>query len=167
MNVRILKPRVLGKLKLTNYLRFFTIGLVSLMLLVACNPLAPLSAKLKTQKQAWQAEAIGSYELELQRICFCGPELTEVVKLTVSAGEIGAVVYRDTGEAVAEVNRQYFPDIDGLFGVLEDAIVRGAHSIEVSWDENDAFPKEISIDYVENAADEELGFNVLSFSPKP
>jgi hypothetical protein len=55
---------------------------------------------------------------------------------------------------------ELFPDVDGLFDILEDAFQRGAHSIEATYDPETGVPVEFFIDYIENAIDEELEMRV-------
>ncbi len=141
--------------------------LLLLIMLGSCSRFSGLNTDLSKNKKLWQDAAISSYTLELQRLCFCPEEITNPVRLIVKNNAISSVTYRDSGALVADKYKQLFPDIEGLFAFLEKTIANNADKIDVSWNESYNFPQTISVDFVTNAADDELSFKVLAFTPSP
>ena len=82
------------------------------------------------------------------------------MRVSVSGQDVTERVYVDSGDPVPASFAELFPSVDGLFDILEAAIVGDAHVIEVTYDTVSGVPIDLWIDYVENIADEELGFRV-------
>jgi hypothetical protein len=113
-------------------------------------------AGLTEAVQAWQASGISDYELAMRRTCGeCLPVDALAVVVTVSGGE-KAVSLASNGEPVAAQPRTY-PDVDGLFDLIEDFALAGAH-VEVDYDDELGFPRSISVDPVPDAVDDEFGY---------
>jgi hypothetical protein len=77
-------------------------------------------------------------------------------------GVVVSAVYVEDGSP-AEVG---FPTVDGLFDVLEEAVRRDAHRVDVTWDPETGVPVDLYVDYDENVADEETGYRVTEI-PTP
>jgi hypothetical protein len=84
------------------------------------------------------------------------------VVVTVQGASVTERVYVGSDEPVAPALEDLYPSVDGLFEVLEEAMDRDAHRIEVTYDVGTGIPLDIWVDYAENVADEELGFAVRS-----
>lgn len=140
--------------------------------LSACSPTGPdpddheeLRAELERSRRLWREQGVDDYELVLERLCFCPPELVEPVVVDVRDGRITAVVVAETGVPVDPELAGFFPDVEGLFDVIEDAIDRDAHAVAVTFDPDTGVPLAIDIDYDAQIADEELSFRVLDLIP--
>lgn len=106
----------------------------------------------------WQMLNIDTYRYGVERICFCG--LAGPVRVTVVDGEVESRVFVESGDTVPPGAAESYPSVDGLFDVLLDAVQRDAFRIEVTYDPDTGVPLDVFIDYEENTADEELGFQV-------
>lgn len=116
------------------------------------DPLARLSAAI----QVWQASGISDYELAMRRTCGeCLPEHALAVVVTVSGGT-KTVSRASNGEPVIALPRTY-PDVDGLFDLIEDMVLAGA-DVDVEYDGALGFPRSVSVDPVPDAIDDEFGF---------
>lgn len=124
------------------------------------GPGSTIESEVRFYRAQWEATGPASYVYALRHTCFCSPEAIGPVRVTVDESSVTARVYVDSSEPVDPDFHGSFPDIDGLFDVLEDAIEREAHQIDVTWHESDGYPVSIFVDYIEFAADEERGFTV-------
>jgi hypothetical protein len=57
--------------------------------------------------------------------------------------------------------------IDRIFAELASASVQEAERLEVAYDPTYGFPTEVTIDFVEQVADDELYLSVTGFEPLP
>lgn len=132
-------------------------------LLGACSD--PLDAErdaFRTARARWERAGIVDYVFDYQRWCFCGPDQTRRLRITVEGGEVVSAAYVDTNDPVADP-LDGLPAIDDLFDVIRDAIRRDAYTLSAAYDEELGYPTGVSIDYRENVADEEMGFIVSAF----
>ena len=108
----------------------------------------------------WDRANIDSYEMTVRRLCFCG--FVDPVRVTVSDGAIVSRVNLLTGEPVPENIAELFPDVPGLFAIVDDARAN-ADELDAEYDETYGFPRSIVIDWIENAADDEVAYVVEDF----
>lgn len=114
--------------------------------------------RLEDNRARWAARGFASYDLTVQRLCFCGS--VEPVRVEVRNGQPLSVVFAATGEPVPMAAS--FPTVPGLFDIVEDAIERDAHELDVDYDPALGVPVRIEIDYEENTIDEEVTWVVVS-----
>ena len=111
----------------------------------------------------WVASGISDYDLVLTNQCFCG-YAGMAVRLEVRNGNVVSRTFVASGDPVPPGAASSFRDVDGLFGVLADALGRHAARLDASYSATYGYPTKVYIDYVANAADEEYGFTVDSFT---
>jgi hypothetical protein len=139
--------------------------------------LKAVQAELDGNRKAWAAEGPDDYDLTLQRICFCSDELTQPVVVSVRDGKIVSVRVAATGEPVTPSYAEIYPDVEGLFTIIQDAIDSNAASIHVvyapsrdvsAWRGGLAprgLPVWVEIDYERKAYDEEMSYGVHALRP--
>lgn len=138
----------------------------AILLLVAvagCGTTGPggdLRSQIEANRALWQQLGPASYEYGVQRLCFCGPDAIGPVRVTVEDGTVVARVYTESSDPVPDDFEPLFPDVEGLYDVLLDALDRDAADINVTWDSVTGLPTEFFIDYNVQIADEELGFRI-------
>jgi hypothetical protein len=128
-----------------------------------CGDLGPESAlltELERNRDKWDAARPVSYVFGVERLCFCLEEARGPVRISVSGQNVTERVYIESGDPVRAELEELFPTVDGLFDILEAAIVGDAHTIEVTYDTVSGVPLDFWIDYDPAVADEELGFRV-------
>jgi len=54
-------------------------------------------------------------------------------------------------------------DIEGLFGIIEDAHSRNAASLNATYEQTRGYPIGISIDYIAMAVDDEITYTIRDF----
>jgi hypothetical protein len=123
----------------------------------ACGILDPNSDvenKLNDEYAKWLAKGPATYEYRLTQICFCAPDYTKTFLVRVSNGTVVDTRDATTGAPPpAQYQSRTVPD---LFAVIHDAIGRDADQIDVDYDPELGYPTRIAVDYVKQAADEEI-----------
>lgn len=144
--------------------RRFALG-IAVVALAGCDdgPLEP-PFNLFIAQARWQRANIDSYELTVRVFCEC--LLIDPVRVTVSGGVIVSRVNVVTGQPVPENVAESFPDVPGLFAIVDKASAE-AHDLEVEYDASYGFPTVISIDWNETHVDDEVVYRVENFGPRP
>jgi hypothetical protein len=122
---------------------------------------------LDKHRRRWRSANVASYEYEIRRSCGeCPAESTEPVRVVVRNRAITSMTYVRTGLPVPAHYYGLFPTVEGLFGIVEDAIDRDAAALSVDYDAAYAYPTFISIDYAVNVIDDEIGIQATGLVPR-
>lgn len=134
---------------------------VPLLAFAACDddPVSPFG--LFAAKARWERANIRSYEMTVVRLCGECPN-SDPVRVTISGGVIVSRVSVVTNEPVVPQLAELFPDVPGLFAMVDDAI-DDAYDLHVTYDATYGFPRVISIDWLEDAVDDEVVYRVENF----
>jgi hypothetical protein len=148
------------EIRVLAHLRRSTIVL-GILALAACDdhPVSPLG--LFMAKTRWERANIDSYEMTVRRQCGECP-IFNPVRLTISGGVVVSRIDVVTGEPLIHQLADVFPDVPGLFAMVDEAVAR-AHGLEVTYDPTYGFPTLISIDWVPDHVDDEVTYRVESF----
>jgi hypothetical protein len=119
--------------------------------------------RLDRNAELWASTQPAHYSFFLERLCFCGTEVTARVRIVVLNGAVISRTYAD-GRPVPSQWHELFPPMEGVFQILREALDREAFEFEVQYDPDRGYPRTVAIDYVENAVDEELGLRLTGFS---
>ena len=126
---------------------------------------------LRANQRLWQQHHAADYQFDLTKGCFCGPGLYPA-RIVVRADTVNAVLDPATGAPLTppeseEPALELYPDeyatIDGLFGVIERAIEQKAYQLDVTYDPERGYPRNIRIEYSKHATDDEFFFEVLRY----
>ena len=120
--------------------------------------------RLRRQRSLWMAQSHTDYHYVLRRGCFCTPETVGPVEVEVQGGQVVALTYVETGDAVSNWT-ELWPTIPGLFDLLERALDGEADDVQIEYHPTLHYPVTADIDYIEEAIDDELYLAVLSFTP--
>ena len=141
---------------------------IASLALAACGDGLPVSPRFlltfRAARERWQSRGIASYELTIRRLCYCG--LVDPVRVRVVDAVIVSRTVVPTGEPVPAVYERYFPDVPGLFAIVEQAMV-DADELDAKYDPVYGFPSEINIDWIENAIDDEVTYSAEAFTGTP
>ncbi|NUO94194.1 MAG: hypothetical protein HOQ17_05265 [Gemmatimonadaceae bacterium] len=118
---------------------------------------------LASAKQRWARFAPASYQITVGRSCFCTPETTRPVIVTVRNGQVESRRYEGTGADVPSQFAPAYPSVDGLFGVIDHAVAEHAATVDVLYDGARGFPVSIQIDGSPMIADDELYYGTRDF----
>ena len=137
--------------------------MAALVLVAACGTLDPVDgprAELDQARALWEDFEPSNYTYSVRRLCFCAPDAIGPVRVVVQDGVVSSAAYVATGDTVATTFRDLFPAVEGLFDVLENAYDTEADGVEVTFDDDTGVPTQFFIDFIEMAADDELGYEI-------
>jgi hypothetical protein len=133
------------------------------VLFTACSSaLGPVRNDLATARASWATMITAPYSFTFSRSCFCASEFLRPVHISVADGVVTQAVFVDTGEPVATPLSE-IETIDDLFDEIQAAIDADAFEIIATFDSRLGHPISVSIDYIENAIDDEMTFQVSDF----
>jgi len=143
--------------------------LILVLILSACSTGA--GTELSRNQSKWQDAGISHYRFKLTVGCFCAFRSLMPMTVEVQNGEIISMIDAN-GEAfpltdpMSEFVLKY-ATIDRIFSELDSDSVRNADKLTVTYDSTYGFPSDVSIDFIELAADDELYLSVSAFEALP
>ena len=141
--------------------------------LISCSLFTNENDGYEAALKKWQESKFPDYEFRYGMLCYCirtTPALIVVKSDTIY--QVLNIETRDslmieTGENSVEyagdLFKNHFKTIDELFEVIKDARAKGAHKLEVDYDVSNGFPVLIDIDYIKEAADDEIRYSVSEY----
>jgi hypothetical protein len=132
---------------------------LSCSLLTGCQLLgiSPFEGQIDHER-VWNARSNGDYSYLVDRYCFCIP--SGRFRIDVVDYEIQSVVYAESGEAIDSGEWEYIHTIEQMFELIAEAEARRASKVDVEYSRR-GYPKTIDIDWIEEAADDEIYYQVL------
>lgn len=112
--------------------------------------------------ERWERNGLASYTWRVDRSCYCGA--FGEAEIRVLDGEKVSVIRPGTGEPVPPAEARWFPTVDELFEVVEEAR-RDAHALEVEYDQETGAPLLVDIDWIGDAIDDEIRYTATSPVP--
>ncbi|MDX1579136.1 MAG: DUF6174 domain-containing protein [Gemmatimonadota bacterium] len=149
--------------------RWWSLGLVMIGAAAAAGcggtPFELTQATLEDHRARWLRAGIVDYRYEHVRRCECLAAITQPAVVEVRRGLVTSVVYAGTGEPAGATEQRFFPTVEDLFEVIDDAIRQRAASLVVSYHESLGYPTSISIDYDTQVADDEFSIDATGLAP--
>ena len=136
------------------------------IVLAGCSYVA--NTELSNARARWQSSRISHYSYKLRVGCFCAFTERMPLSIEVKDGKVVSMTYRD-GTPVSAAEQQIFAQyhtIDALFDFTSQTIGK-ADEIKAVYDPTYGFPATVQIDFIKQAADDELGLSVTDFQPLP
>lgn len=161
-------------------LKFFTVTL-AIAILTACSvapqtppTMTPIPAPTATpapitflaaNRDKWEAQNITHYRFELHVSCFCAFRDQMPLTIEVQDGKVVSMV-DSKGQSVTDMAELFetYNTIEKLFAKLDAALNGEADSTTVEYDSAKGYPTTIYIDYLQEAADDEIGFTVSNLT---
>jgi hypothetical protein len=137
-------------------------------LLTGCAALVGRAGSNNDQEK-WQNANISHYRYELTIGCFCVFSQDMPLVIEVKDGQVVSMEYK-SGKEIDAASREIFQryeTIDKIFAEIEKARTEGADTVTVTYDETYGFPKDVTIDFQQQAADEELYLTIANFEVLP
>ena len=119
--------------------------------------------------QKWQGAGISHYRYNLFISCFCVFNENMPLVIEVKDGEVVSMQFQN-GKPIDPTFLELFnrySTIDRLFSDLEANINGGADEVVVEYDPTYGFPIQVTIDYIQEAADDELYLTISEFEVLP
>ncbi len=148
--------------------RIFPVMALLMMGLTACTLTGPGLQKsgddLREARRAWRQLGVSDYDMSMNRGCFC-----------IGAGSMEVYVRGDSVAAVLQEQDfwngnedwwQYIPTVEGLFDLVDEAS-EDAFTLEVEYHSQHGYPTSVSIDWIENAVDDEISYSITALSLAP
>ena len=134
---------------------------------LSCGELGPTTAFLQARAR-WEQRGPANYSYQFQRGCFCGGGSTEAVRITVADGIVTSVVRESDGQAVPpdQITLFFRITIDSLFDIVGDAL-EDASTVSAAYHPFWGYPTQVAIDYILNAADDEVNYFAELTVPTP
>jgi hypothetical protein len=142
-------------------------ALLLVPLLAACASAGFFGDDLSSAEERWAKGGLINYRYTLQIGCFCPPPLNDQLLVEVRNGATVRVSAVSSGEDVSLAMVDRVATIPGLFATIRDANERKADKIDVSYNAALGYPERISIDYIVQAVDDEVGYIVTDLAELP
>lgn len=146
----------------SNAGRWLAMGLLAVIPVGCGGVLEPEPDELTLARARWALTNADDYVFDLQRSCFCASDFVRPVRIEILDGIVSSAVYVDTGDPIPPPLTSV-PTIEDLFDEIRDALDGSAFSVVADYDPGMGYPINVSIDYIENAIDDEMAFSVSSF----
>lgn len=151
--------------------------IVLAIMLTACSASTPKS-EVEKARDKWQAANISHYRFNLNIGCFCAFAQDMPLVVEVKDGQVISMKYQSGKEVDPNLVDyfQRFTTMDKLFDEIangfaskgsEDTAGNKAEEIKVTYDETYGFPTQVSVDFIKNAMDDELGLTITNFEKLP
>ena len=125
--------------------------------------------EIERNQQKWQDANIAHYRYNLFVGCFCVFSQDMPLVIEVQDGKVVSMEYQ-SGNEIDASNRELFEKyatIDRMFAELEADLNGAADKVTVTYDPTYGFPTEVTIDFVEEATDDELYLTLSNFEELP
>lgn len=143
--------------------------LLAVLLTGCASIVGEASSNANPALEKWQDSKISHYRYELGIGCFCIFSQDMPLVIEVKDGQVVSMQYK-SGKEIDAANLEMFQrydTLDKIFAEIEKARSEGADTVTVSYDDTYGFPKEVAIDFEQQAADEEIYLTVSNFEVLP
>ena len=117
---------------------------------------------LQNARKKWDSNPKQHYTIQTQRNCFCLPEMTEQMKISVLNNTVLSAVNISSGDVISKEIQEEILTVDTLFTLIERAIADDV-SIEITYNEEYGYPETTKIDLEQLAADGGLHITLSNF----
>jgi hypothetical protein len=143
---------------------------IFLALALALSACAPANqSEVERNRQKWQNANLSHYRFNLFVGCFCVFTEDMPLAIEVKDGDIVSMAYHN-GKEIDPSLRELFEKygtIDRIFAELEKDLNGEADKVDIKYDATHGFPSEVFIDFMQNAADDELSLTVSNLEKLP
>lgn len=145
--------------------------IVMALLLAACVSVNALGSQSEIdQNQAkWQGAGISHYRYNLAISCFCIFTQDMPLMIEVQDGKVVSMEFQSGKEIDPSLHELFdkYATIDQIFAELKAGLNGGADNVIVKYDPTHGFPTEATIDFEQQAADDELYLTLSNFEKLP
>ena len=127
----------------------------------------PGDGGLAAAQARWQSLHLTRYVFQFQHNCFCAPEVTRPVSITVVGGVPVSAVYVDSGTAADTTLFQQYLTVDRIFTFLHNTINAHPALLTATYDHTLGYPLQVYVDPIALAADDEVTLHIQSLTVAP
>jgi hypothetical protein len=141
---------------------------VMALALAACTAMGSRS-EIEQNKEKWEQANISHYRYHVSITCFCIFSQDMPLIIEVEDGEVVSMEFQ-SGNEIDATNREFFEKyatVDRLFAELEAGSNGAADEVTVKYDPTYGFPTESTLDFIKEAADDELYLTISNFEELP
>jgi len=138
---------------------FYIFLALASLLAVGCKE-ATDAGRLHRAQQLWRSNHVTAYRYTVATSCFClfvGPIEAEVHNGVVTS-------WRATNGGEIPASFTFKLTVDSLFASIERAMNRSESSVTAQYDPTLGYPTHANIDWIKNAVDDEIAYQVLSLT---
>jgi hypothetical protein len=141
----------------------------ALLLHVGCGETIPdrssiLLQNLGANEQLWRDGGARNYAMTVARSCSsCSGLVSAPVRVTVANGAVTTQVNTSTSQPIPSSSTAQYPNVEGLFSAIRQAINENVKSMQAIYDEELGFPVRIRIDYDLTNATDDITIDVTQF----
>ena len=122
--------------------------------------------ELARNRERWASANVHDYEFDFQRSCYCVPESTERVHITVRNDEVTSVRRSRDGQPASTAVGAW-PRVNELFEDIRRRLAEGVERLEVTYDATYGYPRSIVADVILMAADDEYSLTAENLRRLP
>ena len=111
----------------------------------ACASSTGPSEELAAARSKWGRNGPASYTMTIRVVCECTPEMAGPVVVSVRNGAVESRTYVPASRPVSTEYIASFPTVDGLFGLVENAIRTGTKPLVAQYDASLGYPTRIEL----------------------
>jgi Family of unknown function (DUF6174) len=100
-------------------------------------------SELARQRALFEQAGLTSYVVTEQQSCFCAPDTTAAMRVTVTSGSVASVTYVSDGTAVPQNVRAGVKTVAEVFDLIEQQLSDDHRSITVTYDPALHYPTEM------------------------
>ena len=126
-------------------------------------------SEIEQNKEKWQDAGISHYRYHLSISCFCVFVENMPLVIEVQDGEIVSMEFHNGAEidpSLLELFEKY-ATIDRIFAEVEAGLNGAADNVVVTYDPTYGFPTEVTLDFEQQAADDEIYLTLANFEALP
>jgi hypothetical protein len=131
-----------------------------------CQDMGPGDAGLlddiALHRALWASKRPSAYVYELQRICECTVDAQGPVRIRVQGTTVVERSYTASGVPVASGLAGVFPSMEGLFDLLEEAAKKDPWYMNMNWDPELGYPRDLYVDLKSNVMNDEISYRVVT-----
>jgi hypothetical protein len=126
-------------------------------------------SEIEQNREKWQDAGISHYRFHLSISCFCVFVEDMPLIIEVQDGEVVSMEFESGKEidpSLLELFEKY-ATIDRVFAEVEAGLNGGADNVVVQYDPTYGFPAEVTLDFEQQAADDELYLTLSNLEELP
>lgn len=124
-----------------------SVRLCAAVMLASCTMSTAPKRDFDSAYRLWRSSGLVNYTFKSTVLCFCGPEYTAPMTVTVRGGAVISVVDRSTG-AVRPLN--YRQSVDSVFSAAATEIMVRPDRLHVTYDVSLGYPRTLTYGTPEN-----------------